>query len=109
MGQKRRMKRLEFQREAQRNVEARRLQKEAEKRADEQFWRDQKEEQMRREETIEAERCRLLREHATRLIGFMPQGLLKPNDLEMLADDDLSVLYKPSADAKDPLEEIEQY
>lgn len=107
--QKRRMKRLEFQREAQRNVEERRLQKEAEKRADEQFWRDQKEEQIRREETIEAERCRLLREHATRLIGFMPQGLLKPNDLEMLADDDLSVLYKPSAAVKDPLEEIEQH
>ena len=57
--QKRRMKRLEFQREAQRNVEERRLQKEAEKRADEQFWRDQKEEQIRREETIEAERYAL--------------------------------------------------
>ena len=39
----------------------------------------------------------------------MPQGLLKPNDLEMLADDDLSVLYKPSAAVKDPLEEIEQH
>ena len=61
--QKRRMKRLEFQREAQRNIEERRLQKEAEKRADEQFWRDQKEEQIRREETIEAERYAIINRH----------------------------------------------
>ena len=58
---------------------------------------------------IEAERARLLREHAKRLIGYMPTGLLKSKDLEMLADDDITLLYKPAAEAKDPLQDIEQY
>jgi len=106
--QKRRMKRLEFQREAARNVEERRAVKEAEARAEAQFWRHQREQQAANEQAIEAERVRLLREHAKRLIGFMPPGLINSKDLEMLADEDITLLYKPSA-AKDPLEEIEQY
>jgi len=106
--QKRRMKRLEFQREAARNVEERRLAKEAEARAEAEFWREQRAQQAANEQAIEAERTRLLKEHAKRLIGFMPAGLIKSKDLEMLADEDITLLYKPSA-AKDPLEDIEQY
>ena len=74
-----------LKREAQRNVEERRAAKEAERRAEVEFWQQQRAEQAANDQMIEAERDRLLREHARRLIGFMPTGLLKSKDLEMLA------------------------
>ena len=98
-----------LKREAQKNVEERRAAKEAERRAEVEFWQQQRAEQAANDQMIEAERERLLREHAKRLIGFMPTGLLKSKDLEMLADDDITLLYKPSTHDKDPLEDIEQY
>ena len=90
-------------------MEERRAAKEAERRAEVEFWQQQRAEQAANDQMIEAERERLLREHAKRLIGFMPTGLLKSKDLEMLADDDITLLYKPSTHDKDPLEDIEQY
>lgn len=45
---------------------------------------DEREEQ-RREELIEEERIKMLKEHAAALIGFLPRGILRESDREFLA------------------------
>lgn len=45
---------------------------------------DEKEEQ-RREELIEEERIKMLKEHAAALIGFLPRGILRESDREFLS------------------------
>lgn len=45
---------------------------------------DEREEQ-RREELIEEERIKMLKEHAAALIGFLPRGILRESDREFLS------------------------
>lgn len=45
---------------------------------------DEREEQ-RREELIEEERIKMLKEHAAALIGFLPRGIFRESDREFLA------------------------
>ena len=63
---------------------------------------------------VEKERKKLLKEAASsRLIEFLPSGLLKEEDLEMLGTEvDPTIMYrmkKASQQRKDPLAELEQF
>ena len=65
-------------------------------------------------EMVESERKKLLKEAASaRLIEFLPSGLLKEEDLEMLGTEiDPTIMYrmkKASQQRKDPLAELEQF
>lgn len=44
----------------------------------------EEEEQRRKDQMIEEERIRILKEHAPHLIGYFPKGCLKEKDLELL-------------------------
>ena len=64
-------------------------------------------------EIVEKERKKLLKEAASaRLIEFLPSGILKEEDLEMLGTEiDPTIMYrmrKASQLRKDPLAELEQ-
>ncbi|KAM9860549.1 uncharacterized protein ACBR49_012903 [Aulostomus maculatus] len=85
--QKRRMKQLEHKREVEKLIEDRRRQREAdmELRAEEQAI-EQEREALRRK-IIEEERLRLLKLHATKLLGYLPQGLLREDDLGHFDED----------------------
>ncbi|RUS73281.1 hypothetical protein EGW08_018954 [Elysia chlorotica] len=83
--QKRRMKQQEHARAVERLMEDRRAQFAREREAE----ASQRQEEARLEEfrkkIIEEERQKLLREHATKLIGFLPRGVIRDeDDLEML-------------------------
>ena len=65
-------------------------------------------------EMVENERKKLLKEAASsRLIEFLPSGILKEEDLEMLGTEiDPTLMYrmkKSSQQRKDPLAELEEY
>ena len=65
-------------------------------------------------EMVENERKKLLKEAASsRLIEFLPSGLLKEEDLEMLGTEiDPTIMYrmrKASQQRKDPLAELEEF
>ena len=81
--------------------------READKLEEKLYWQEHKQEELRKEALIEEERQKLLREHAHRLIGFLPIGVLSEEDLEKLGREDINLLYK-SRQKIDPLEEIEQ-
>lgn len=85
--QKRRMKQLEHKREVEKLIEDRRRQQEAdmELEAKERAIEEQKE--ALRRQIIEEERQRLLKRHATQLLGYLPKGLLREDDLEHLDED----------------------
>ena len=64
-------------------------------------------------EMVENERKKLLKEAASaRLIDFLPSGILKEEDLEMLGSEiDPTILYrirKVAEQKKDPLAELEK-
>ena len=65
-------------------------------------------------EMVENERKKLLKEAASaRLIEFLPSGILKEEDLEMLGTEiDPTLMYrirKSTQQRKDPLAELEEY
>ena len=71
------------------------------------YWQEHRLDEIQKESLIEEERQKLLREHAHKLIGFLPIGVLSEEDLERLGRDDIKFLYK-SRQKIDPLEQIEQ-
>ena len=71
------------------------------------YWQEHKLEEHRKETLIEEERLKLLQEHAHKLIGFLPIGILSEEDLEKLGREDINILYK-SRQQIDPLAELEQ-
>ena len=71
------------------------------------YWQEHRLDEIQKESLIEEERQKLLREHAHKLIGFLPIGVLSEEDLERLGRDDINLLYK-SEQKIDPLEQIEQ-
>merc|ERR1712083_1229160 len=105
--QKRRMKMLELRRDADRLLAERQKARETDKLEEKLYWEEHKQEELRKEALIEEERQKLLQEHAHRLIGFLPIGVLSEEDLEKLGREDINLLYK-SRQKIDPLEQIEQ-
>merc|ERR1712012_1201907 len=95
--QKRRMKMLELRRDADRLLAERQKIREIEK----------KEAERQKQMIIEEERQKLLREHAHKLIGFLPTGILSIEDMERLGQDDLRFLYKPNT-AASPMTALEE-
>nr|KAJ3420778.1 mannosyl-oligosaccharide alpha-1,2-mannosidase [Polyrhizophydium stewartii] len=86
--QKRRMKQLEHKRAVDALVEERR--RIAHSQAEEQRLLAQKEIEVERyrQAVIEQERQRLLREHAAKLVGFLPKGVLRDDkDLDLFDED----------------------
>lgn len=71
--QKRRMKQLEHRRAVETLIEDRRKQFEAEKAAEMDEMEQERQRQAMRQQIIEEERQKLLKEHAEKLLGFMPK------------------------------------
>merc|ERR1712107_309454 len=98
---------LELRRDADKLLAERQRQREIEKAEETLFWAEHKESERLREEMIEEERQKILREHADKLIGFLPHQVLSEEDLERLGRQNISMLYK-STQKVDPLALIEQ-
>jgi len=82
--QKRRMKQLEHKRAVEALLEDRRKQFEADRQLEIDSRREEERLQQVRRQIIEDERQRLLKEHATKLLGYLPKGVLTSDaDLEM--------------------------
>merc|ERR1739838_275987 len=105
--QRRRMKMLELKKEADRLLTERQQAREADKMEEKLYWQEHRLDEIQKESLIEEERQKLLREHAHKLIGFLPIGVLSEEDLEKLGREDINLLYK-SRQKIDPLEQIEQ-
>ena len=75
--QKRRMKIAEHQREAERLMQLRREEKERQAAAERQAWEEEQARQEERRRLIQEERLRILREHAIKLWGYLPKGVIQ--------------------------------
>jgi len=71
--QKRRMKKLEYAREMERLIKERDLYIANKKKQEEEETHKLEELEKLRLEVVEAERQRLLKEHATQLVGYLPK------------------------------------
>ncbi|NWV63890.1 MNS1 protein, partial [Malurus elegans] len=86
--QKRRMKQLEHKMAVEKLLEERRKQLIAEKERELEEREIEKRRQERIRAIIEEERQKLLKEHAWKLLGYLPRGILKDeNDINMLGED----------------------
>ena len=106
--QKRRMKMIEVRRDADKLLAERQKKRELEKTEEALFWCEQKEADRLREQLIEEERQAILKEHAEKLIGFLPTQVLSEEDLERLGRSNVKILYKTRQNHVDPLAQIEQ-
>lgn len=85
--QKRRMKQLEHRRQVENLLEERRhrLNAERQRELNERIESDKLENY--KKQIIEEERAKLLREHATRLLGYLPKGVIRDSkDLDLMGD-----------------------
>ncbi|XP_054983844.1 meiosis-specific nuclear structural protein 1 [Sorex araneus] len=86
--QKQRMKQLEHKRAVEKLIEERRNQFLADKQRDIEEWQLQQRRQGCINEIIEEERQKLLKEHATKLLGYLPKGVFKKeDDINMLGEE----------------------
>lgn len=86
--QKRRMKQLEHKRLADETIRQRQAIFEAELEKDRLLALKEEEVEKFRQDVVEQERQRLLREHAAGLIGFLPKGVLKSReDLDLFDEE----------------------
>uniref|UniRef100_A0A8C6B5W8 Meiosis-specific nuclear structural protein 1 n=1 Tax=Monodon monoceros TaxID=40151 RepID=A0A8C6B5W8_MONMO len=86
--QKQRMKQLEHKRAVEKLIEERRNQFLAEKQRELEEWQLQQRRQGCINEIIEEERLKLLKEHATKLLGYLPKGVFKKeDDIDMLGEE----------------------
>jgi len=82
--QKRRMKQLEYAREMERLIRERDEYLESKRKQEEEENNRLEELEKLRLEVVEAERQRLLKEHATQLVGYLPKGVIRDeNDLKL--------------------------
>ncbi|MED6233907.1 hypothetical protein ATANTOWER_018955 [Ataeniobius toweri] len=88
---KRRMKQLEHKHEVEKLMEDRRRLREAEKELEAKAKATEQEKEAQRRQIIEEERLKLLKLHATKLIGNIPKDLLRKDDL-LHIDEDLRKL-----------------
>lgn len=86
--QKRRMKQAEHKRAVETLLEQRRLQMSQEKQREQEEKAMNERMEAYRRQIIEEERIKLLREHADKLIGYLPKGVIRDSkDLDALGDD----------------------
>ena len=104
---KRRMKKLELQRESKRMMEERRMLKETEAAEEREFWSEQREREAEMERVVEEERLKLLQSHASRLVGHLPGGIIREEDLDHL-DDEVRKSFRKTSAYRDPLEFLEE-
>ncbi|XP_046386712.1 meiosis-specific nuclear structural protein 1-like [Ischnura elegans] len=86
--ERRRRKEAEHRRAVQAVMEERRQLRERQMEALREEQRRMEDEQETRCRAIEQERLKMLQEHAKKLIGFLPKGVLRPSDLPLLGIDD---------------------
>ncbi|XP_035895956.1 meiosis-specific nuclear structural protein 1-like [Anopheles stephensi] len=91
--EKRRRKMMEYRRQVQELLEDRRKRRTEEVKTLMEQEERQKQEEHRRQEILEEERIKLLKEHATALLGFFPPGVLRETDREFIP---LPKLNKPT-------------
>ncbi|XP_070260525.1 meiosis-specific nuclear structural protein 1 [Myotis yumanensis] len=85
---KRRMKQLEHRRAVEKLIEERHNQFLADKQRELEEWQLQQSRQGRINAIIEEERLKLLQEHATKLLGYLPKGVFKTeDDIDMLGEE----------------------
>lgn len=80
--QKRRMKQLEHRREVEKLIDERRRQHEADKELEAKEKALEEEREALRMKIIEEERQKLLKRHATQLLGYLPKGVFRTDDLK---------------------------
>ncbi|KAI7813914.1 meiosis-specific nuclear structural protein 1 [Triplophysa rosa] len=85
--QKRRMKHLEHKRAVEKLLEDRRQQYLADKEREAEERAMEQEREAQRRHIIEEERQRLLKQHATKLLGYLPKGIFKEDDLKHFDED----------------------
>uniref|UniRef100_A0A3Q3GRW1 Meiosis-specific nuclear structural protein 1 n=1 Tax=Labrus bergylta TaxID=56723 RepID=A0A3Q3GRW1_9LABR len=85
--QKRRMKQLEHKREVEKLIEDRRQQIQANMELEAKERAVEQEKEALRRQIVEEERQRLLKRHATKLLGYLPKGLLREEDLAHFDED----------------------
>ncbi|XP_053678628.1 meiosis-specific nuclear structural protein 1-like [Anopheles nili] len=82
--EKRRRKMTEYRRAVHELLENRRKQRMEEVKSLKEQEDRQRQEERRRQEILEEERIKLLKEHATALLGFFPPGVLRESDREFI-------------------------
>jgi len=83
--QKRRMKAIEHRRAIEGLIEERRARIEHERAMESRASEDEQNREAIRQQVIEEERQRMLREHAVKLLGYLPKGVIKgDSDLDLL-------------------------
>nr|CAD7418522.1 unnamed protein product [Timema poppensis] len=85
--ERRRLKVIEHRRAVERELEERRARRAEEMRKLIRLAELEKEEEKARLRLIEEERLRMLKEHATQLLGYLPRGVLREDDLPHLGSD----------------------
>ncbi|XP_076818490.1 meiosis-specific nuclear structural protein 1-like [Clavelina lepadiformis] len=95
--QKRRMKQLEHKRAVEALLADRRRQFESDKQREIDELRDEEQMQAMRRQIIEEERQRLLKEHATKLLGYLPKGVLTSDRDLALFDESFQDAYRNRA------------
>eukprot|EP01062_Namystynia_karyoxenos_P058858 TRINITY_DN50312_c0_g1_i1.p2 TRINITY_DN50312_c0_g1~~TRINITY_DN50312_c0_g1_i1.p2 ORF type:complete len:487 (+),score=269.74 TRINITY_DN50312_c0_g1_i1:85-1461(+) len=87
-------KRAEHNREVQRLLEERARQREDERQREVRARELDEEREAQKREIIRQERARLLREHASRLVGYLPKGVLTDEDMQTLGISSLDDLAR---------------
>jgi hypothetical protein len=85
--QKRRMKQLEHRKEVERLIKERQEEYERQKDFERQEYEEEERQESIRRSIIEKERQRLLHEHATKLLGYLPKGVFRDGEeLSLIGD-----------------------
>ncbi|KAM4630463.1 uncharacterized protein ACJ7VT_000159 [Polymixia lowei] len=96
--QKRRMKQLEHKRAVEKLIEDRRQQHKMDKELEAKERAIEQEREALRRQIIDEERQRLLKRHATKLLGYIPKGLFREDDLEHFDEEFRSNFLKRQVD-----------
>ncbi|XP_040573481.2 meiosis-specific nuclear structural protein 1-like [Lepeophtheirus salmonis] len=108
--QKRRMKRLQLRKEAECHMEERRIRRIKENEEEMLFLKTLMAEEEERNRIVNEERMNLLRENASKLLGFLPPGLLRESDLDDLPSEVRKSYFQQSSHCqKDPLRKLEEF
>ncbi len=105
--QKRRMRQLQHRKEIEVLLEEKRRQRHVARQEEEEFWAEQKREEEAMAQVVKEERRKLLQKHASKLVGFLPKGIIEEDDLEVLDDEVRKSFQKRPF--RDPLAELEAY
>ena len=104
--QRRRMKREEHRRNAQKLLDEKKLNRERAKVQEMEMFKEQQQLEDNKRMIVEQERMRLLKENVAKLVGYIPKGVLSQEDVDILGDQVKTAYYQ--GPPKDPLEELEK-